>query len=94
MILSPNESFRKIWRITNSGSRPWSDAYRLVLVEGDLMGATAENPVPLVYPDETVDLSLYVTTPEQPGKYRAVWQLRNEKGELFGARLTLQVEVR
>lgn len=94
LMLAPNESFRKIWRITNNGSRPWNNAYRLVLVEGDLMGATAENPVPLVYPDETVDLSLYVTTPNQPGKYRAVWQLRNEKGELFGERLTLQVEVK
>lgn len=94
VVLGPNETFQKTWRVINNGSRSWTADYHLVLMQGDLLGTLAENPVPLVYPGETVDLSLYITTPDQPGNYRSVWQLRNDKGEFFGPRLTLQLEVK
>ncbi len=94
VILAPGITIRKIWRMTNLGTRPWSADYRLVLVAGDALGASLENPVPLTYPGETVDLQVYITTPETAGDYRATWQLRNAAGEFFGDLLTVEIEVR
>jgi hypothetical protein len=34
-VLSPNQAFRKTWRIQNSGSCTWSPGYRLIFDSGD-----------------------------------------------------------
>jgi len=46
-------------------------------------------PLPtVVAPGQTIDISMNFTTPLFEGNYRGNWQIRNEKGELFGTTFT------
>lgn len=83
--LAPGETFLKTWRLENTGSCTWTEAYALVFSEGDAMGAPSSVPLPqTVPPGEKVDLSVAFTAPEKVGAYRSDWQLRNASGSTFG----------
>ncbi len=46
-------------------------------------------PLPVeVAPGQTIDLTMNFTAPLIEGDYRGNWQIRNEKGEIFGTTLT------
>jgi hypothetical protein len=46
-------------------------------------------PLPVdVAPGQTIDLTMNFTAPLIAGDYRGNWQIRNEKGEIFGATAT------
>ena len=83
--MSPGSSFTKIWRLKNVGTCTWNTSYRLVFVSGDLLGGrnltflTEE-----VAPSETVDIAMNFTAPIFEGNYRGNWQIRNERGDIFG----------
>lgn len=81
----PNRPFIKIWRLKNAGQTAWSTAYSLAFVSGSLMSAQAEVDMPQeVAPGETVDISLELVAPAEPGIYQSLWKLRNDKGQAFG----------
>lgn len=49
------------------------------------MGGQNLMPLPEeVAPGETIDLAMNFTAPRMPGSYRGNWQIRNDRGELFG----------
>jgi hypothetical protein len=49
------------------------------------MGAQNLMPLPVaVAPGQTIDLSMNFTAPALEGTYQANWQIRNDKGEIFG----------
>jgi hypothetical protein len=78
-------AFTKTWRIKNSGTCTWSTAYSLVFVSGERFGASASVSLPNnVAPGQTVDLSVNLTAPNNNGRYRGDWKLRNASGVLFG----------
>jgi len=53
------------------------------------MGGLNNSPLPNeVRPGQTVDIAINFTAPIILGEYRSNWQLRNEKGELFGTSST------
>jgi len=84
-VISPGETFTKTWRVRNSGFCDWSADYALVFSSGDQMGAPDEIALPqVVLAGETVDISLELTAPTQPGTYTGFWALRNNDGTLFG----------
>jgi Ig-like domain-containing protein len=77
--------FTKIWRIKNVGTCTWTTSYALVFSNGEKFGA--KNSVPVlgnVGPGETVDLPVQLTAPNQGGRYKGYWMLRNASGVLFG----------
>lgn len=85
MAFSPGDTFTKTWRLRNSGSCTWTTEYTLVFQSGDAMGAAASAPLTnSVAPNETVDISVNMTAPNSPGKYRGDWKLRNASGVSFG----------
>lgn len=78
-------NFTKTWRLRNIGSCTWTQSYSLVFVGGDRMGDTTAITLPrVVGPGESVDVSVDLTAPEEPGLYRGNWMLRNPSGDLFG----------
>jgi hypothetical protein len=85
---SPGARFVKTWRLRNSGSCTWTPDYAVVFADGDPMGG---NPiVPLagdVPPGESIDVSVRLTAPLNPGAYQGSWMLRNAAGVLFGVNL-------
>jgi hypothetical protein len=78
-------AFTKIWRLKNSGTCTWNTSYALVFVSGELFGASTAVSIPTnVGPGQTVDLAVNMTAPNQSGRYRGYWKLRNASNVLFG----------
>ena len=67
----------------------WKTSYRLILVSGDLLGGRNLTYLPEeVAPGETIDLAMNFTAPIFEGSYRGNWQIRNDRGDIFGATVT------
>ena len=60
-----------------------------MFVSGNLLGGQNMMPLPVeVAPGQTIDLTMNFTAPLLEGDYRGNWQIRNDKGELFGVTAT------
>ncbi|RPI32812.1 MAG: hypothetical protein EHM70_07935 [Chloroflexota bacterium] len=83
--MEPGERFTKIWRLVNSGNCTWSRTYRAVWFFGEKMGDTTSVPLNReVLPGSSVDISVDMVAPEEPGTYQSNWKLQNEAGIVFG----------
>src|SRR5690606_1735985 len=84
-VLTAGTPFIKTWRLKNIGTCTWTADYAAVFVSGDAMGAPASQRLGTsVLPGQTIDISVPLTAPGQPGTYRGYWKLRNAAGVLFG----------
>ncbi len=90
---APDTEFEKTWRLRNSGTCPWGEGYELTFIRGEKMGGPDAVPVPETEVGAEADLSVTLTAPEEPGTYRGDWMLRSPDGELFGAKLYVQIVV-
>jgi hypothetical protein len=79
-------TFVKTWRLKNSGSCTWTSGYAVVFYNGDAMSgpSSASITTGTVPPGSTVDVSVSLIAPINPGTYRGNWRLRNTAGALFG----------
>ncbi len=83
--VSPGETFIKTWRLENIGTCAWSQNYRVVWYSGDPLGLTSEQELgEAVEPGQTVDISVDMVAPDDPGVYASYWMLRNSSGDYFG----------
>ena len=83
--VAPGVSFSKIWRIKNIGTCTWTTAYALVFITGEKFGA--QSSVFLagnVSPGQSIDLPVQLTAPNQAGRFKGYWKMRNASGVLFG----------
>ena len=77
--------FTKIWRLKNVGTCTWTTSYALVFISGERLGAPTAISMPTnVGPGQTVDIGINMTAPNQTGRYRGFWKLRNASNVLFG----------
>lgn len=82
---TPDTFFVKTWRIKNTGSCTWTQDYSLVFVSGNAMGAKQSVALPAkVAPDQTIDISINMTSPKNAGTYRGDWILSSSNGVRFG----------
>ena len=91
---APNESFTKTWRLQNIGTSTWSSTYSLVFVSGAPM--TTSTTVPLnqeVAPGGTVDVSVNMAAPSDPGNYKGFWQVANDQGTAFEVAFWVDINV-
>jgi hypothetical protein len=59
------------------------------LVSGDILGGQTNVTLPTeVAPGQTIDIAMNFTAPLIEKDYRGNWQIRNEKGEIFGTTAT------
>ncbi len=83
--MQPGQEFVKVWRLRNAGTCTWTPDYAVVWVSGDRLGAPAvvylQTSVP---PGASIDVSVPMRAPEEPGTYQGNWMLRNAQGRLFG----------
>lgn len=84
--IAPSTGFVKTWRIKNAGTCTWDNRYALVHAGGDTFGAlTTSFPLAVtVAPGQTVDLSVSLVSPANPGSYQSDWKLSNPQGTRFG----------
>jgi hypothetical protein len=76
MLVAPGAAFTKIWRIMNSGSCKWDSRFAMVFISGDKMGEQTTFPfTQVVYPGQTVDISVNLVAPTTNGTYRSEWRM-------------------
>ncbi|MBE0697054.1 MAG: hypothetical protein IH586_09035, partial [Anaerolineaceae bacterium] len=84
-ILPVGTQFDKTWRLKNTGTCTWTPEYAIVLESGDAMGGPASQKINAsVVPGQTIDISVPLKAPGQPGSYRGYWKMRNAAGVVFG----------
>ena len=84
-VVGRGQSFTKTWRIKNVGTCTWTTAYDLVFVSGERLGGQNAVAVPAsVSPGGSVDISVQLTAPNQDGRYKGYWKLRNASDIQFG----------
>lgn len=85
-ILDPGEEFIKTWRLRNTGTCSWNADYAIVFDRGDSLGGPASAALTsgTVAPEETVEVSVTLKAPDEPGTYQGYWKLRNPAGQVFG----------
>ena len=78
-------SFTKVWRIKNVGTCTWTASYALVFSKGEKFGAPNLISLPgNVGPGQSIDIPAQLTAPNQNGRFKGYWLLRNASGVLFG----------
>jgi len=92
-VMDPGQDFDKFWRIRNTGTCTWNDSYRIDFVQGDKMNGDRQQVKGTVRPGQTYDIGIDQTAPNEPGKYRGIWQMENGQRIPFGTRLTVKIKV-
>ncbi|XP_035210298.1 next to BRCA1 gene 1 protein-like isoform X1 [Stegodyphus dumicola] len=84
-VLAPSTEFEKSWKVINSGTRVWTHATKLQLIQGsaDLVPTHEQVDVPHLKPGEEGIVSVNFTTPSTPGVYRSHWNFCH-KSRPFG----------
>jgi Ig-like domain-containing protein len=98
-VIAANTEFVKTWRVQNVGSCTWNANYKLVFSYH--IGSTAVKAWETVVgtlanevkPSETVDISITLKSPTDPGDYGAAWGMVTDKGIAFPKVVTLQITV-
>ena len=84
-VFSPGTIFTKTWRLQNIGTCTWTTGYSLVFDSGSQMsGPASVSLTSTVAHGQNVDLSVMLTAPAAPGRYRGFWKLKDASGTSFG----------
>ncbi len=86
MEIDPDTKFTKTWKLFNDGTCTWNNFYRLYYVSGARMsGPLSQQLTPIeVPPGASIDISVVLRAPKEPGTYRGYWGLKNTNGVEFG----------
>ncbi|MBK8984723.1 MAG: C39 family peptidase [Chloroflexi bacterium] len=89
----PGETFTKIWRLQNSGTRAWGLGFTIRYVGGIKMAAQESLPLPSAAPGATVDIAIEMVAPTAPGTHYEDWRLFDDRGEVFGEIVYVRIQV-
>lgn len=77
----PNTCFVKTWTIRNPGPEPWPPSICLKLARGHEMGVKCKSiAVPSLNAGDSVDVSVQMKSPDQPGTYDSEFRLSSPTG--------------
>ncbi len=77
------QTVRKTWQLGNVGTCTWTPEYQLVVTFEDSQVAQVVQVPDYVRPGQSIELTVALLAPWQPGLYQAFASLRNADGELF-----------
>lgn len=81
----PGEYFSKTWRLVNGGTCAWTRDYAVIWFSGDDVGINHEQVLGVeVEPGKSVDVTVDMIAPQEPGMYQSNWKMRSSDGNLFG----------
>jgi hypothetical protein len=84
-LMAPEASFTKTWKIKNESTCWWTTEYKIIFWDGNVLGGAYIYNIPTgVGPGQTVDISVFLVTPEADGPYRGYWKLQTPDGYNFG----------
>jgi hypothetical protein len=89
----PNSTIDKRWLVENTGSCNWDSRYRLRLIEGDALGAAADQALYPARAGTRIALRIVFTAPSEPGTYTTTWQAIAPDGTPFGDTFYMEIVV-
>ncbi len=95
LIVRPGQPFEIYFKLQNTGLNTWrsTDGYHLQSTHGPVMGATTRQEMAdAIPPEQGVTWTLRMTAPQEPGRYRTVWQMAHDH-KLFGPEMYIDVTV-
>ena len=96
-VVGTGDSFVKTWRFQNTGTTTWTREFRIIYLEGNLLGKNDETMFNLtaeVAPGKFAQISVPFTAPDEKGKYNSLWKLFNPEGQQFGEYATINIVVK
>lgn len=91
--MTPGQTFTKTWKLSNTGSCPWTTAYKVSFVSGNGMGGVATPLTVTVAPGASGDVSVAMTAPATAGDAIGYWILTNDSGQNFGSSFYVKIKV-
>jgi Ig-like domain-containing protein/Big-like domain-containing protein len=91
--INGGQTFNKIWRLSNNGTCTWGAGYQFVFASGEAMSPNTVIAVPSTAPGATADLLVPMTAPTAGGQHSGNWRLRSSGGALFGATVSVKINV-
>ncbi len=93
-IMSKNNRFTASWTVQNTGQATWDPrSVDFVYVSGVKMASVRAADLPKsVAPEKSITLTLTMTAPSTPGKYKTVWTLQQGKNAF--CKLSLNIIVK
>jgi len=85
-IVDRKVAFIKTWRLKNDGTCTWTKDYKLYFHSGDqLSGPDSQRLTEIdVPPGTTIDVSVTLRAPKDPGIYKGYWALKDGGDFIFG----------
>lgn len=96
-IFEPGDRFTRKWKIENTGTTTWNTDYRMIYYGGQpIMCDEADMNINLqqtVDPTNQITISVRMTAPDPHGTYTNYFRMVNDKGEVFGDSLFIEIIV-
>jgi hypothetical protein len=96
-IFEGGDRFTRKFLIENSGTTTWNSGYRLIYFDGEpIICDEADKDIYLqqsVDPGNQLTIGIRMTAPGAKGTYRNYFRLINDKGEVFGDSLSVEIIV-
>jgi hypothetical protein len=92
-VVAPGTKLDKQWLVQNNGDCNWDTRYRLRLISGDSLGASAEQALYPARAGTQATLRILFTAPQVTGEYISEWQAYNADGIAFGKSFFIKIEV-
>ena len=96
-LLNPGQSFKKGWRLKNTGTCTWTSSYYASYVKGNVSAARMSGQptaiIGSVPPGATYDLYVDLVAPIQPGIYQGYWTMNNSRNAPFGKLFWVGIQV-
>ncbi|MCC6803432.1 MAG: peptidoglycan DD-metalloendopeptidase family protein, partial [Anaerolineae bacterium] len=91
--MKPGQSFRKVWRIRNTGTVEWGEGYEFAFISDNQMSGPDAIPLPPTKPGEEASISVDLVAPMEPGKAVGTWQPRDSDGNVFDFPMRVEITV-
>lgn len=93
-IVSPGQTFVKIWRIKNPAKTAWPEGCRLAVVGGERFNAPLSGiSIRPLAPEETAEISAILVAPAHPGRAIGYFRLLTADNQRFGNRIWVDITV-
>ena len=92
-IMSPGQTFTKIWAIKNTGSCDWDNIYALKFYSGNKMDGHRTEVGTTIVSGDTTTISITMTAPTTPDTYTGYWRMVNSANLYFGEMVSVKIVV-
>ena len=92
-VFEPGAAIDKRWQVQNTGECAWGPNFRIVLVEGDPLGAPTEVALFPALPGREGLVRALMVAPSAPGDYSGTWSAQDPQGNLFGNKMWVRIAV-